>query len=406
MATLKLVLRKQKINKSGTGPIYIRITKKRKVRFISLNIRLDPKHWDEEKQRVRRTQTNSARLNTLLKLKIAEAQAAFVDLELMTENPKAKDIKDKLFSKDSPDFLEYGFEYIAKYERRGKIRTFKRFRSALNKLKEYLGKFHKGKEFLMEDMDIAFLKKYERYIRTDLKNCTNTVNTDFKSFRRIINEAIELDLFPYTKSPFIRYKLGWEKTKKVFLTENELQAFEEFKTEPGSKRALHQDIFVFACNVGGLRISDLCCLRWINFDGTHIMCSTIKTGSVVSIKVPKKGLAILEKYKKETSQPGDFIFPIMKEGFDYNDPLIRQNMINSRNVYANKDLKFIAESIPLGKHISFHSSRHTWATRALRKGMRIEYVSRLMGHASIRTTQVYAKIVNEDLDKAMDVFDE
>ena len=50
--------------------------------------------------------------------------------------------------------------------------------------------------------------------------------------------------------------------------------------------------------------------------------------------------------------------------------------------------------------------RGTWATRALRKGMRIEYVSRLMGHASIRTTQVYAKIVNEDLDRAMGVFDE
>ncbi len=402
MATLKLVLRRQKINKSGTGPIYIRITKKRKVRFISLNIRLDPKHWDEQKQRVRRTQKNSARLNTLLKLKIAEAQAAFVDLELMTENPKAKDIKDKLFSKDSPDFLKYGFEYIDMYKRRGKVRTYKRFRSALNKLKAYL----EGKEFLMEDMDITFLKKYERYIRNDLGNCTNTVNTDFKSFRRIINEAIELDLFPYTKNPFIRYKLGWEKTKKVFLTENELKAFEEFKAEPGSKRALHQDIFTFACYVGGLRISDLCCLKWINFDGTHIMCSTIKTGSVVSIKVPKRGLAILEKYKAPDRGSSDYIFPIMKEGLDYTDPVTRQNMINSRNVYANKDLKFIAKSIGLGKHISFHSSRHTWATRALRKGMRIEYVSRLMGHASIRTTQIYAKIVNEDLDRAMDVFDE
>ena len=136
------------------------------------------------------------------------------------------------------------------------------------------------------------------------------------------------------------------------------------------------------------------------------MCSTIKTGSVVSIKVPKKGLAIIKKYKTDTQGPGDFIFPIMKEGPDYTDLLVRQNMINSRNVYANKDLKFIANSIGLGKHISFHSSRHTWATRALRKGMRIEYVSRLMGHANIRTTQVYAKIVNEDLDRAMDVFDE
>ncbi len=55
--------------------------------------------------------------------------------------------------------------------------------------------------------------------------------------------------------------------------------------------------------------------------------------------------------------------------------------------------------------MNFHSSRHTWATRAVRKGMRIEYVSRLMGHASIKTTQIYAKIVAEELDKAMDVFD-
>ena len=80
--------------------------------------------------------------------------------------------------------------------------------------------------------------------------------------------------------------------------------------------------------------------------------------------------------------------------------------INSKNVYANKDLKYIAKKLKLTKNISFHTSRHTWATRALRKGMRIEYVSRLMGHASIRTTQVYAKIVNEDLDRAMGVFDE
>ncbi|MDD4214814.1 MAG: tyrosine-type recombinase/integrase, partial [Bacteroidales bacterium] len=57
------------------------------------------------------------------------------------------------------------------------------------------------------------------------------------------------------------------------------------------------------------------------------------------------------------------------------------------------------------KHLSFHTSRHTFATRALRKGIRIEYVSKLLGHASIKETQVYAKIVNEELDKAMEVFD-
>ncbi|WP_207765333.1 tyrosine-type recombinase/integrase [Solitalea longa] len=44
------------------------------------------------------------------------------------------------------------------------------------------------------------------------------------------------------------------------------------------------------------------------------------------------------------------------------------------------------------------------ATLALRKGMRIEYVSKLMGHSDITTTQIYAKIMNEELDKAMEVF--
>ena len=58
------------------------------------------------------------------------------------------------------------------------------------------------------------------------------------------------------------------------------------------------------------------------------------------------------------------------------------------------------------KNLSFHISRHTWATRALRKGVSIDKVSKLMGHAQIKETQVYAKIVNEELDKAMDVFDD
>ena len=80
--------------------------------------------------------------------------------------------------------------------------------------------------------------------------------------------------------------------------------------------------------------------------------------------------------------------------------------ISSNTAYANKNLKVIAEKAGIEKHISFHTSRHTFATRALLKGMRIEYVSKLLGHTAIKTTQVYAKIVNSELDKAMDVFND
>ena len=71
-------------------------------------------------------------------------------------------------------------------------------------------------------------------------------------------------------------------------------------------------------------------------------------------------------------------------------------------LYSN--LKRIAKKAGIKKNLSFHTSRHTFATWALRKGIRIEYVSKLLGHASIKETQIYAKIVNEELDKAMEVF--
>jgi integrase/recombinase XerD len=71
-----------------------------------------------------------------------------------------------------------------------------------------------------------------------------------------------------------------------------------------------------------------------------------------------------------------------------------------------KNLGIIKTKLKLKKHISFHVSRNSWATRALRKGMRIEYVSKILTHSDLKTTQIYAKIVNSELDKAMDVFNE
>src|SRR5204862_333077 len=83
---------------------------------------------------------------------------------------------------------------------------------------------------------------------------------------------------------------------------------------------------------------------------------------------------------------------------DYSSPEVLFNAISSHTAYVNKNLKEIAKKADIEKHISFHSSRHTWATRALQKGMRIEHVSKLMGHSSLKTTMIYTKIENEELE--------
>ena len=97
---------------------------------------------------------------------------------------------------------------------------------------------------------------------------------------------------------------------------------------------------------------------------------------------------------------------MLDERLNLNNPREVDSAISSATAYINKNLKIIAGKIGLEKKLSFHISRHTWATRALRKGISIDKVSKLMGHAAIRETQIYAKIVSSELDKAMDVFND
>ena len=131
-----------------------------------------------------------------------------------------------------------------------------------------------------------------------------------------------------------------------------------------------------------------------------------KTGGQISVKVPNKALAIIENYKVADGNSNDYLFPMLSNDLNCNDPRAVDSALSSATAYINKNLKFIAEKVNIDKPLSFHISRHTWATRALRKGISIDKVSKLLGHAQLRETHIYAKIVNEDLDKAMDVFND
>ena len=67
-------------------------------------------------------------------------------------------------------------------------------------------------------------------------------------------------------------------------------------------------------------------------------------------------------------------------------------------------LRSYGKKMGLQFNLSFHLSRHTFATNALNNGMRIEHVSKLLDHTDISTTQIYAKIISEELDKAVEAF--
>jgi integrase/recombinase XerD len=401
MATVKILLRTEKADALGEAPLYIRLIKNRVVKYISLGVKLNPKHWNEKEKKVKKSHPNSQRLNNYIAVKIAEAEGVALELETAGKGISATKIKDTLLGKRSESFLKYADTFIQGLEKNGQISTAAKAKAIFSKLRDYLG----NKELLFDELTVTFLKGYERHLKDKVGNSTNTIHANLKVFRRIINEAISEDIIPYEKNPFLKFKLKLEKTVKPYLTEEELLQIEKLQLKVGSRKYHHRNMYVFAAYAGGLRISDILQLKWMHFDGERVIIDTHKTGSTVSIKLPSKATNILNEYKKDGVGQEDFIFPILKPNKDYSNPRVLYRALSSATAYTNKDIRAIGSQIGVNGNLSFHSSRHTWATRALKKGMRIEYVSKLMGHASIKTTQIYAKIVSDELDKAMDVFE-
>lgn len=401
MASVQTVFRKDKLNAKGEAPIHFRIIKNRKVSYVTSGIMMPESQWDFTKNKVKSTHKNSARLNSFLSTKYTELQDQVLEFETINKGLSTKDLKDKIYGKAPADFYEVTEELLLIYLKDKKIGTHDADKTILGKIKD----FHKGKKLFFAEITPAFLSKLDTYLRVEYLNKTNTIHNTLKLIRKVFNYAIRQDYIEAGINPFLKYQIKTEKTSKTYLSEDELQAIVDLQLSPETRMELHRDMFVFAANTGGLRVSDTLLLKWNNFDGSHINFTIKKTSTQSSIKLPSKALEIIQKYKSQ-GKSTRYLFPMLIDDLNEADPRELDNAISSASAYINKNLKFIAQKAGIEKPLSFHISRHTWATRALRKGISIDKVSKLMGHAQIRETQIYAKIVSEELDKAMDVFND
>jgi len=125
----------------------------------------------------------------------------------------------------------------------------------------------------------------------------------------------------------------------------------------------------------------------------------VKTRSRNTIPINEQAMTILEKWKGRHKV---FVFGLLSDSCDISDGeefLRRRNAITSS---FNKSLKRMAEKAGIGKKVTFHVSRHTWAVLALEKGVEISKISRLLGHSSTMVTEkVYAEFLPDTLTKAV-----
>lgn len=242
--------------------------------------------------------------------------------------------------------------------------------TSINALKEF------SKTLPFSKINLAFLNDYKVYL-VDKGYERNTLWKYLKDFRTYLNIArLEKILFEY---PFGRnFKMPKTEARFEFLHETEFQKLKEHYLSEAITDAEKPVLraFLFSCYTS-LRLSDVLELRGKNVKNDMIEFEPKKTRESETKKFVKLRIP-LHKFAKsliQTNAKDDKIFT----------DLPAEQKINER-------LKKIAEKLNIPKAISFHYSRHTFATRFLAAGGAIEILQEIMGHESIKTTMIYVHI--------------
>ena len=401
MASVKLILRTHQVDQTGHSPLYIRIIKDRKTKFITAGVKLKESEWDEVKQKVKKNHSNSARMNAALSQKIADAEGQVADMERKIKTVSVKKLKEAIKGKEVPNFFEYARKRLEKIKSTVSYSTYRAYTSQVDKFEKYMG----TKDVYFDEITVALLNDYKFHLGNTLGNGDTTQRLSIIVLGTIFRDAIREEVIPETMFPFSKITLKISSSKRLFLNKEQIDNLTQLKLIEGKKAMMWRDLFLFSIYAGGLRFSDVIEMQYSNYnEAEHKINKHIrKTGRVHQFKIGKVAIDILEKYKKVNANHDDFIFPIImdKEGY-LNSEAKRYFQTAAFNKLANWHLKKLGTKIKLPFDLSFHLSRHSFATNALNNGMRIEHVSKLMDHRDISTTQVYAKIISEELDKAVD----
>ena len=254
-------------------------------------------------------------------------------------------------------------------------------------LREFVQQKYKREDLYLRELNLNFIQSFHSFLRIDKDMAQNSSTKHLKLLKKIINLSVANSYMAF--NPFSTYKVEREPVDIDFLDEEELRKIINFDTPlPRLERA--KDMFLFGCFTG-LSYIDIKTLTLEHFEKDNagriwIKKRRVKTGVLSRIPLLPIAKLILDKYKG-----GEKLLPIQ-------DP-----------ADINKYLKDIAILCDIKKRITFHTSRHTFAsTVTLANNISLEVVSKMLGHTNTRMTTHYAKLIDkcigEQMDKLMDTF--
>lgn len=324
----------------------------------------------------------------------AMALGIYAELSVVRDSVTADDVKSLLLGMagEQTTLLSYFRTFIENFAKRvGVNRTegsLRSYRNAYNHVERFMREKYNLSDIPFSALTLSFIQDYDSHLRTDCRLSPGTIINLTVQLKIIVGEAVADGII--TTYPFTGYEPVRPKQKRRYLTSEELQ---RLMTMPLHRPNLYltRDLFLFSCYTG-IPYSDMRLLSKEHLsladDGTWwIRSSRRKTGVEFEIPLLDLPLHIMEKYRD--TAPDGKLLPMYS------------------NSTMNLNLKRIAKLCDIDCPLVFHAGRHTYATEiTLGHGVPLETVSKMLGHARIETTQIYAKVTDDKINADTRVLNE
>lgn len=369
----KIVLKKDYIKSDGTVALYLQVFVNKERTRISLNISVQEKHFDSKKQRVKKACTFADDFNLLIEKSLADINGIEVFYRLSN---LPLDVSTLLKEYQNPssrlDFIKFWEEEMENQKLILRKSTYDQQMSILRKIKGYKD------VIFFNQINIDFVNKMIYYFSTEKKNSVNTIATLTKSFKKYLHIANKKGIVtPLSFQDVPRKRM---QTRVTYLDQAEINLLFHYYESTFIKES-HKVVlakFLFSCFTG-MRIGDI-----LNLTEDTVMNDVLFFTARKTNKTQRMSL-------NKTAQK------LVSERFLFNGTYTPQTI--------NKLLKELVLHLGIKKKVTFHISRHSFATNFLINGGRVEVLQKLLGHSEIKETMVYVHVVDDIINDQIFLMD-
>lgn len=391
---LLFYIRRDKTNKKGEAPVFMRLTINGERADASIKRFIEPHAWNSAKGKANEKSRGGKDLNLYLDAISANILRIQRDLELDKKEVSAQIILNRYLGKEQSDrhtLMEVFRAHNEKCRALSGISlapgTVIRYETSLRLTEAFLRTTYKKEDCYLDEITHQFVEDYDFYLRTVRRCCHNTTTKYLLNFKKIIRIALAKGWMK--KDPFAQVHFHFEPVEREFLEKQELKAMLN-KEITITRLAQVRDIFCFCC-LTGLAFMDVQQLKpehlVADIHGKiWIRKARQKTKNMCNIPLLDEAQKIIDRYRDHPyCQTHGVLLPVCS------------------NQKMNSYLKELADICGIRKNLSTHCARHTFATLTLASGATIDNVAKMLGHANVNMTRRYAKVLDSSIMRDMEV---